>query len=310
MDPRQVATTDDVRQPLEERGLKQIKVGVFDIDGVMRGKYMARSKFLSSLAGRRLRFLRCGARLGLPKTSFTTTPRSPAGTLGSRRRPGAPVARVSAVSCRSKTTWCSSWANSSGETRAPCARAGSCAGVHRQGARAWLRALRRMRIRVSCCRGTPDCWRTKAGAALAADGRFERRLFGASQFSQYRILSRPARSVRGNGHRPRGPPRGNRTGRPGGGHFRRQGPCGGATRPLLFKTFAKVLAQRQGRNVSFMAKWDPKMPGPRRPYPCLAEEPVRRAGCSTTLRSPTSISQTMRHFIGGVQSLRRRLGSP
>ena len=49
MDPRQVATTDDVRQLLEERGLKQIKVGVFDIDGVMRGKYMARGKFLSSL---------------------------------------------------------------------------------------------------------------------------------------------------------------------------------------------------------------------------------------------------------------------
>jgi len=49
MDPRQVKTTEDARAIVEERGLEYVKVGVFDIDGIMRGKYMKKEKFLSSL---------------------------------------------------------------------------------------------------------------------------------------------------------------------------------------------------------------------------------------------------------------------
>jgi len=44
-----VKTVDDARSIVEERGLTHVKVGLFDIDGVMRGKYMSREKFLSSL---------------------------------------------------------------------------------------------------------------------------------------------------------------------------------------------------------------------------------------------------------------------
>lgn len=49
MKPREVTTTEDARQIVEERGLTHIKVGLFDNDGVMRGKYMSREKFFSSL---------------------------------------------------------------------------------------------------------------------------------------------------------------------------------------------------------------------------------------------------------------------
>lgn len=49
MEPRSVSTVDDARKIVEERGLTHIKVGVFDIDGVMRGKYMSREKFFSAL---------------------------------------------------------------------------------------------------------------------------------------------------------------------------------------------------------------------------------------------------------------------
>ena len=49
MDPRQVNTAAEARQIVEERGLQHIKVGVFDVDGVMRGKYMSREKFFSAL---------------------------------------------------------------------------------------------------------------------------------------------------------------------------------------------------------------------------------------------------------------------
>jgi len=49
MDPRQVKTVEDAKAIIEERGLDYVKVGVFDIDGIMRGKYMKKEKFLSSL---------------------------------------------------------------------------------------------------------------------------------------------------------------------------------------------------------------------------------------------------------------------
>ncbi|MEQ1755345.1 MAG: glutamine synthetase [Micropepsaceae bacterium] len=49
MDPRQVKTAADARAIVELRNLSHVKVGVFDIDGVMRGKYMGRDKFFSAL---------------------------------------------------------------------------------------------------------------------------------------------------------------------------------------------------------------------------------------------------------------------
>ena len=49
MQPRQVRTVRDVRAIVEERKLTHVKVGVFDIDGILRGKYMSRAKFLSAL---------------------------------------------------------------------------------------------------------------------------------------------------------------------------------------------------------------------------------------------------------------------
>jgi len=49
MDPRNVKTIEDAKSIVLERDLKHVKVGVFDIDGVMRGKYMSRDKFFSSL---------------------------------------------------------------------------------------------------------------------------------------------------------------------------------------------------------------------------------------------------------------------
>ena len=49
MDPRKVKTAADARAIVEKRGLDFVKVGVFDIDGIMRGKYMAKEKFFSAL---------------------------------------------------------------------------------------------------------------------------------------------------------------------------------------------------------------------------------------------------------------------
>ncbi len=47
--PRQVKTPVDARNIVEARKLTHVKVGLFDIDGIMRGKYMSKDKFFSAL---------------------------------------------------------------------------------------------------------------------------------------------------------------------------------------------------------------------------------------------------------------------
>ena len=49
MEARQVKTTADAREIVGARGLSHVKIGVTDIDGIIRGKYMARDKFFSAL---------------------------------------------------------------------------------------------------------------------------------------------------------------------------------------------------------------------------------------------------------------------
>lgn len=49
LEPREVRTVADAKAIVEQRNLSHIKVGVFDIDGILRGKYISRAKFLSAL---------------------------------------------------------------------------------------------------------------------------------------------------------------------------------------------------------------------------------------------------------------------
>ena len=51
MQPSNVKTAADARRIVEERGLSHVKVGVTDLDGVMRGKYLSAEKFFSALDG-------------------------------------------------------------------------------------------------------------------------------------------------------------------------------------------------------------------------------------------------------------------
>lgn len=44
-----VKTAEDAKSIVDERGLKHVKIGLTDLDGVMRGKYMSRDKFFSAL---------------------------------------------------------------------------------------------------------------------------------------------------------------------------------------------------------------------------------------------------------------------
>ncbi|PCI13612.1 MAG: glutamine synthetase [Thiotrichales bacterium] len=49
MHAREVKSIADAKNIVNERNIRHIKVGVFDIDGVLRGKYISREKFFSAL---------------------------------------------------------------------------------------------------------------------------------------------------------------------------------------------------------------------------------------------------------------------
>lgn len=51
MQTREVKTAEDARALIEQRGLTHVKLGLSDIDGVLRGKYLSRDKFFSALEG-------------------------------------------------------------------------------------------------------------------------------------------------------------------------------------------------------------------------------------------------------------------
>src|SRR5436853_5803017 len=49
MQPEEVRTSAQARAIVEERGLQHVKVGIFDNDGILRGKYIEREKFFAAL---------------------------------------------------------------------------------------------------------------------------------------------------------------------------------------------------------------------------------------------------------------------
>ncbi len=51
MQPHEVKTVDDARRIVTKDAHTHVKVGIFDVDGILRGKYMSKAKFLSSLDG-------------------------------------------------------------------------------------------------------------------------------------------------------------------------------------------------------------------------------------------------------------------
>ena len=79
MDSRTVKTAADARSLVEARGLSHVKLGVVDLDGVIRGKYMARDKFFSALESG---FKFCDVMFGWDseRPAATTNPSSPVGT--------------------------------------------------------------------------------------------------------------------------------------------------------------------------------------------------------------------------------------
>jgi len=169
MEPRQVKTAADALRIVKQRGLSHIKVGVHDVDGVLRGKYVHIDKFKSALEGG-MGF--CDVVLGWDSYDQLYDNRA--------RQPDVPV-RV----------------HRTGRGALPARRAAPRAGA-RQEAR--LRGQGRFRVRVlRLCRDgllDPREGLPKPQAHLAR----LLRLFGAAQFGAERLVQGPAHHVRDHGH--------------------------------------------------------------------------------------------------------------
>ncbi len=75
-----------------------------------------------------------------------------------------------------------------------------------------------------------------------------------------------------------------------------------ADRAVLFKTFTKVLAQRHGLMATFMAKWSNSVPG-QSGHLHISLRGTQGEGVFHDPAQPHEMSDTMRWFIGGQQAL-------
>jgi glutamine synthetase len=75
-----------------------------------------------------------------------------------------------------------------------------------------------------------------------------------------------------------------------------------ADRAALFKTFAKVLAQRHGLMATFMAKWSNSVPG-QSGHLHISLRKTDGAAVFHDASKPNEMSETMRWFVGGQQAL-------
>jgi glutamine synthetase len=75
-----------------------------------------------------------------------------------------------------------------------------------------------------------------------------------------------------------------------------------ADKAALFKTYTKVLAQRRGWMATFMAKWSPDWPG-QSGHIHLSLQTKSGKPVFFDKSKPRNMSDAMRHFIGGQQAL-------
>ncbi len=297
MEPRKVKTAADARAIVAERNLTHVKVGAFDIDGIMRGKYISRAKFESALESG---FGFCDVVLGWDsKDQLYDNARYTGWHTG---YPDANV-RLLPESCRSLP-----WEEPvvfflgefSGKAEQVCPRA-VLRRVLDRAKRAGFDAFAGFEYEFFVFKETPDSIREKGFRDLKpiAPDYFGYSVIRNSVWSDY------YRSLLDLGEKMDFPIEGlhEETG-PGviEAAIGYDGALSAADKAALFKTFAKVHAQRQGLMATFMAKWSKDWPG----QSGHIHLSLRDAAGKPVFHDPDkpfTMSDTMRWFIGGQQKL-------
>jgi glutamine synthetase len=297
MKPEDVKTAADARAIVEERGLSHVKVGLFDADGVLRGKYMSRDKFFSALSGG---FGFCDVVLGWDSNDQLYD--NVKFTGWHTAYPDAAV-RIVPDTCRAvpfEDGMLLFLAEFAPPAEAICPR-GILRRVLARADEMGFAVKAAAEFEFFLFEETPHSVREKnyRGLKNLTPGFFGYSMLRASVHAEfYRDLLKLGQDMRF----------------PIEGLHTETGPgvleaaievtdaLEAADRGALFKTFTKVLAQRMGLMATFMAKWSPEWPGQSgHLHVSLADKAGKSAFHEEG--APASMSQTMRWFVGGQQAL-------
>jgi glutamine synthetase len=297
MQPEEVRTSAQARAIVEERGLTHVRVGVFDNDGILRGKYIDRPKFLSALdKGMGL----CDVVLGWDSNDAQYD--NITFTGWHTAFPDAPV-RLLPETCRAlplEGDMLLFLGEFTGHAESVCPRA-TLRRVLERAASMGYGASAAAEYEFFVFNETPASVREKGyrGLQNLTPGMFGYSVLRSSVHAElYQALLQLAEDMR----------------MPIEGLHTETGPgvieaalhyteaLEAADRAALFKTFVKVLAQRRGLMATFMAKWSQQLPGQ---SGHLHVSLARKDGSSAFYdeASPHTMSPEMRWFVGGQQAL-------
>ncbi len=297
MQPEEVRTAAQARAIVEERGLAHVKVGVFDNDGILRGKFIDRAKFFSALE-KGMGF--CDVVLG--RDSHDPHYANVTFTGWHTAFPDAPV-RLLPETCRAlplEGKMLLFLGEFAGKAEEVCPRA-TLRRVLRRAAELGYGASAAAEYEFFVFTETPASVREKhyRGLTNLTPGYFGYSVLRSSVHAElYQALLQLADEMR----------------MPIEGLHTETGPgvmeaalhyaeaLEAADRAALFKTFVKVLAQRRGLMATFMAKWSQQLPGQ---SGHLHVSLARKDGSSAfhDESQPHTMSQEMRWFVGGQQAL-------
>jgi glutamine synthetase len=297
MQPEEVRNAAQARAIVEERRLQHVRVGVFDNDGILRGKYIEREKFFAALE-KGMGF--CDVVLGwdcndqqYDNITFTGWHTA---------FPDAPV-RLLPHTCRAlplEGSMLLFLGEFAGPAEAVCPRATLRRVLERAAAMGYA-ASAAAEYEFFLFTETPASVREKGyrGLSSLTPGYFGYSVLRSSVHAElYQALLQLAADMR----------------MPIEGLHTETGPgvieaalayteaLEAADRAALFKTFVKVLAQRRGLMATFMAKWSQQLPGQ---SGHLHISLARKDGASAfhDAAAPHTMSQEMRWFVGGQQAL-------
>jgi glutamine synthetase len=297
LQPEQVKTVADAKKIVEERGLTHVKVGVFDGDAILRGKYMSKAKFFSALDNG---FGFCDVVLGWDNNDQLFD--NVKFTGWHTAYPDAWV-RVLPETCRSipfEGDMLFFLSEFTGKAEAICPR-GVLRRILDRAAKAGYDAYGACEYEFFMFDETPESVREKGFRNLQpmTPGYFGYSLLRGSVWSElyHEILDtceKMRMSIEGL-HTETGP-----------GVLEAaltvDKAIEAADRAALFKTFMKVIAQRRGLMATFMAKWSNNWPG----QSGHIHVSLKGKGGKSVFhdpKQPHNMSQSMRWFVGGQQLL-------
>jgi glutamine synthetase len=297
MDARNVKTAADARALVEERGLSHVKLGVVDLDGIIRGKYLARDKFFGALESG-LSF--CDIIFGWDSNDQMYD----AGKFTGWHTafPDA-TARIDPATCRDipmEENMLFFLGEFEGEAEKLCPRRLLRRVIDRAEGMG-LSASVAAEFEFFVFDETPHSVREKGFRELKnlTPGWFGYSMLRASVESEFhrsllKLCDEMDMPIEGL-HTETGP-----------GVLEAAivyaDALAAADRAVLFKTFSKVWAERQGKMLTFMAKWSNAYPGQSGHLHLSLRD---KDGNSAFYQSgrPGNMSDTMRWFVGGQQAL-------